>query len=57
MAFQWRTLLSVDDVIGSVLDLVEELGQMNATYFLYTSDHGYSLVRRARVVLYTATAW
>jgi arylsulfatase A-like enzyme len=34
--------MSVDDVIGAVADVVEELGVMHNTYFIYTSDHGYS---------------
>jgi N-acetylglucosamine-6-sulfatase len=39
---RWRTLLSVDDVISQVVELVEEL-QPNKTYYIFTSDHGYSL--------------
>jgi N-acetylglucosamine-6-sulfatase len=32
---RWRTLMSVDDVIGDVIDLCEELKVADNTYFLY----------------------
>ena len=35
--------MSVDDVIGSVIELCEELGISNNTYFFYSSDHGLDL--------------
>lgn len=35
---RWRTLMSVDDVIGSVIDLTRELGVFDNTYFFYSSD-------------------
>mmetsp|Transcript_85128 Transcript_85128/g.214647 ORF Transcript_85128/g.214647 Transcript_85128/m.214647 type:complete len:600 (+) Transcript_85128:84-1883(+) len=40
---RWRTLMSVDDVIGEVIAAVEELGLSDSTYFLYSSDHGFQL--------------
>ena len=40
---RWRTLMSVDDVIGSVIDKCEALGVLNNTYFFYSSDHGFQL--------------
>ena len=40
---RWRTLMSVDDVIGAVIDEVEALGLTDNTYFFYTSDHGFQL--------------
>lgn len=39
---RWRSLMAVDDVISDVVGLVEELGLMDNTYFLYSSDHGES---------------
>ncbi|KAJ1452607.1 alkaline-phosphatase-like protein [Pelagophyceae sp. CCMP2097] len=39
----WRTLMSVDDVVGAVVGLCEELGLMDNIYFFYTSDHGFQL--------------
>lgn len=40
---RWRTLMSVDDVIGEVIATVEELGLSDNTYFFYSSDHGFQL--------------
>lgn len=37
---RWRTLLSVDDLIGSVIDAVSETGVLPHTFIVYTSDHG-----------------
>eukprot|EP00939_MAST-03C_sp_MAST-3C-sp1_P003316 g3316.t1 len=41
---RWRTLMSVDDLIARVIDVVEtELDLARPTYFFYTSDHGFQL--------------
>jgi N-acetylglucosamine-6-sulfatase len=40
---RWETLLSVDDYVGKVIALVEASGQMDNTFFLYASDHGFQL--------------
>jgi len=40
---RWRTLMSVDDVIDDVVQLVEDLGLVDNTYFMYSSDHGFQL--------------
>ena len=40
---RWRTLMSVDDVISDVIELCEELGVANNTYFFYSSDHGFQV--------------
>ena len=40
---RWRTLLSVDDIMRSVVPLLAEHGEINNTYFIHTSDHGYQL--------------
>lgn len=40
---RWRTLMSVDDVIGDVIALVDKLGLLDSTYFFYSSDHGFQL--------------
>lgn len=40
---RWRTLMSVDDVIDETVQLVEDLGVADNTYFLYSSDHGFQL--------------
>ena len=38
-----RSLLSVDDAIGALASLLDELGLWRQTYFIVTSDHGYNL--------------
>ena len=40
---RWRTLMSVDDVIGDVVEACNDLGVGNNTYFLYSSDHGFQM--------------
>lgn len=40
---RWRCLMSVDDVIADVIATVEDIGQLETTYFFYTSDHGFQL--------------
>jgi len=40
---RWRTLMSVDDVIGDVVQTVSDLGLLDSTYFFYSSDHGFQL--------------
>lgn len=36
----WRTILSVDDSVGRLYALLEELGQLDNTLFMFASDHG-----------------
>ena len=40
---RWRSLLSVDDLMMDVVDKLTEYGQLDNTYFLFTSDHGFQL--------------
>jgi N-acetylglucosamine-6-sulfatase len=40
---RWRTLMSVDDVIASVVATCKTLGVHEQTYYLYSSDHGFQL--------------
>ena len=40
---RWRTLLSVDDIMIDVVNVVSNHGQLDNTYFLWTSDHGFQL--------------
>lgn len=35
--------MSVDDLIGEVINVCEELGVLDNTYFFYSSDHGFQL--------------
>jgi hypothetical protein len=34
---RWETLLSVDDYIGEIVRMLEAAGEMDNTYFLFTS--------------------
>ena len=36
-------MLSVDDMISEVFALTESVGVHDDTYYIYSSDHGYSL--------------
>ncbi|XP_065829201.1 N-acetylglucosamine-6-sulfatase-like [Oscarella lobularis] len=40
---RWRTLLSVDDLIVAVVNLLKSKGELDNTYIMLTSDHGYQL--------------
>lgn len=40
---RWRTLLSVDDITRALVPLLEQHGQLNNTYIIHTSDHGFQL--------------
>ena len=40
---RWRSLLSVDDITKELVDLLNKYDQMDNTYFIWTSDHGYQL--------------
>ena len=37
---RWSSLLSVDDIVQSVVNMLDEGGVLNNTYIVYTSDHG-----------------
>ena len=40
---RWRSLLSVDDMIESVVEALEAQGEWEDTYLVFASDHGYHL--------------
>ena len=40
---RWRTLLSVDDITRALVPLLEEYRELNNTYVIHTSDHGFQL--------------
>lgn len=40
---RWRTLLSVDDMVEDVIQELDQAGELNNTFIIFTSDHGYHL--------------
>ena len=36
-----QTLLTVDDIVSTVINRIAEAGQLDNTYFVYTADNGY----------------
>ena len=42
-ADRWRTLMSVDDVVGAVYAKTKALGVHANTFYIYSSDHGFQL--------------
>jgi hypothetical protein len=40
---RWRTLLSVDDIVEAVVDVLTEMKLLEKTYVFYSSDHGFHL--------------
>ena len=37
---RWRTLLSVDDIIDDICTYLDKQGQLDNTFFFFTSDNG-----------------
>lgn len=37
---RWSTLKSVDEVMEAVVQKFADMGQLNNTYFFFSSDHG-----------------
>lgn len=42
-ALRWESLLSVDDMVAAVVNKLQDMQQLENTYIIYTSDHGYHL--------------
>ena len=40
---RWRSLLSVDDIMKDLVELLTKNNALDNTYFVLTSDHGYNL--------------
>jgi N-acetylglucosamine-6-sulfatase len=43
---RWETLLSVDDLIESVVIKLDSLGLLDNTHLILTSDHGYHVGKK-----------
>lgn len=41
LACRWRTLLSVDDLVETLVKRLEIRGELDNTYIFFTSDNGY----------------
>lgn len=40
---RWRSLLSVDDIMIELVTLLQQRDELDNTYFIWTSDHGFQL--------------
>ena len=40
---RWRTLISVDDITKAMVALLQKYNELDNTYFIWTSDHGFQL--------------
>jgi N-acetylglucosamine-6-sulfatase len=43
---RWETLLSVDDLVESIVIKLDSLGLLDNTYLILTSDHGYHVGKK-----------
>ena len=40
---RWRTLLSVDDMIANIVNILDKKKILNNTYIVFSSDNGFHL--------------
>lgn len=40
---RWQTLLAVDELIATAINTLKDLGELNETYVILTSDNGFHL--------------
>lgn len=40
---RWETLLSVDDMVSSIVECLQTISKLNNTYIIFTSDNGYHI--------------
>jgi N-acetylglucosamine-6-sulfatase len=43
---RWETLLSVDDLVESIIVKLGSLGLLDSTHIILTSDHGYHVGKK-----------
>ena len=43
MRMRWGALMSIDDLVAGIVETLEEVGVLDNTYILFSSDHGYHL--------------
>jgi len=46
LCYRWRTLLSVDDMVENVVNILTQKGLIDNTYIFFTSDNGYHLGKK-----------
>ncbi|CAH0758716.1 unnamed protein product [Diatraea saccharalis] len=46
---RWESLLAVDEMVADVVGALEDIGQLDNTYLIYTSDNGYHIGQFAQV--------
>ena len=49
---RWRTLLSVDDMVENVYNILKRKGMLDNTYIFFSSDNGYHLGKRKSVTCF-----
>ena len=54
---RWETLLSVDDYMGQIVQMLAAAGQLNNTYILFTSDQYMTITMRSWLTLYCAVGF
>lgn len=55
-ANRWRTLLSVDDMMENIVNILQQKDLLDNTYIIFSSDNGYHLGENSRAVQ-TADVW
>lgn len=43
MRSRWGTLLSIDDLVAGIVETLADMGVLDHTYIIFSSDHGYHL--------------
>jgi hypothetical protein len=54
---RWQCLLSVDELLGNLTATIADLGKLNTTYFIMTSDHGFHFHELRSVLNCSRSDW